>query len=225
MSLFFFQKISFILAVKTYYNLYSYFWAFIETDMKLEEQLLARAGGKCELTGAETDVVTYILPPETSSNLDNTLLISATLANQLNKTEQLNPEDWKFLPNAMWSEIPAVQIVCWRMLSRLKNEGWASEALDILYLDDETLTEAKKTGDHENDGYVSFHEDSIGQRLLEGDTVVLTKTLDVKGSSLKATLGTVVKNIRLVADNIEQIEGKIEGQTIVILTKYLRKQN
>jgi Uncharacterized Zn-ribbon-containing protein involved in phosphonate metabolism len=125
----------------------------------------------------------------------------------------------------MWSENPSVQIVCWRMLNRLKNEGWASEALDILYLDDETLAEAKKTGDHENDGYVSFHEDSIGQRLLEGDTVVLTKTLDVKGSSLKATLGTVVKNIRLVADNIEQVEGKIEGQTIVILTKYLRKQN
>jgi uncharacterized Zn ribbon protein len=33
-----------------------------------------------------------------------------------------------------------------------------------------------------------------------------------------------VKNIRLVPDNTEQIEGKIEGQTIVILTKYLRKQ-
>jgi protein PhnA len=27
-----------------------------------------------------------------------------------------------------------------------------------------------------------------------------------------------------VADNTEQIEGKIEGQQIVILTKYLRKQ-
>jgi protein PhnA len=27
-----------------------------------------------------------------------------------------------------------------------------------------------------------------------------------------------------VEDNKEQIEGKIEGQTIVILTKYLRKQ-
>ncbi|WP_231577149.1 hypothetical protein [Sphingobacterium sp. IITKGP-BTPF85] len=26
-------------------------------------------------------------------------------------------------------------------------------------------------------------------------------------------------------DNTEQIEGKIDGQTIVILTKYLRKQN
>ncbi|WP_312330641.1 PhnA domain-containing protein [Sphingobacterium sp.] len=193
--------------------------------MKLEEQLQARAGGKCELTGNGLTLVAYTLPPEITANLDNTLLISEKLVNQLNKTEQLNPEDWKFLPNAMWSENAAVQIVCWRMLSRLKNEGWASEALDILYLDDETLAEAKKTGDHENDGYVSFHEDSIGQRLFEGDTVVLTKTLDVKGSSLKATLGTVVKNIRLVANNIEQIEGKIEGQTIVILTKYLRKQN
>jgi protein PhnA len=47
--------------------------------------------------------------------------------------------------------------------------------------------------------------------------------LDVKGSSIKAPLGTVVKNIKLVKDNFEQIEGKIEGQTIVILTKYLRK--
>jgi protein PhnA len=38
-------------------------------------------------------------------------------------------------------------------------------------------------------------------------------------------MGTVVKNIRLVPDNTEQIEGKIEGQLIVILTKFVRKQN
>jgi protein PhnA len=38
-------------------------------------------------------------------------------------------------------------------------------------------------------------------------------------------MGTVVKNIRLVENNTEQIEGKIEGQVIVILTKYVRKQN
>jgi len=39
-----------------------------------------------------------------------------------------------------------------------------------------------------------------------------------------AKVGTVVRNIRLVPDNKEQIEGRIEGQQIVILTKYLRKQ-
>ena len=38
-------------------------------------------------------------------------------------------------------------------------------------------------------------------------------------------MGAVVKNIRVVEDNTEQIEGKIEGQLIVILTKYVRKQS
>jgi len=55
--------------------------------------------------------------------------------------------------------------------------------------------------------------------------VVLTRTLDVKGSTMSAKLGTVVRNIRLVEDNPEQIEGKVNGQQIVILTKYLRKQH
>ena len=82
----------------------------------------------------------------------------------------------------------------------------------------------KATDDHENGSAVDLHRDSNGQQLHNGDTVILTKSLDVKGSTLNAKLGTVVKNIRLVPDNTEQIEGKIEGQTIVILTKYLRKQ-
>jgi protein PhnA len=37
-------------------------------------------------------------------------------------------------------------------------------------------------------------------------------------------VGTVVRNIRLVENNTEQIEGRIEGQVIVILTKYVRRQ-
>lgn len=193
--------------------------------MKLDEQLLARTGNVCELSGTTDDLIFYTLPPDNTATLENTIVVSAHCAAQLNKNEQLDPDFWKFLPDSMWSEVPAVQVAAWRMLHRLKNEAWAADALDILYLDDETLEWAKQTGDHENEGYVEFHLDSIGQRLFDGDSVVLTKTLDVKGSSLRATLGTVVKNIRLVADNIEQIEGKIEGQTIVILTKYLRKQN
>jgi protein PhnA len=90
---------------------------------------------------------------------------------------------------------------------------------------DEMLAWAKATGDHESDGTVDLHKDSNGNILQNGDTVVLTKSLDVKGSSLNARMGTVVKNIRLVPDNTGQIEGKVEGQTIVILTKFLRKQN
>jgi protein PhnA len=100
------------------------------------------------------------------------------------------------------------------------SEAFADKAAG---LDDEQLAWARATGDHENDGAVEFHTDSNGQRLSDGDTVVLVKTLDVKGTSFSARAGTVVKNIRLIADNVEQVEGKIENQQIVILTKYVRK--
>jgi protein PhnA len=99
------------------------------------------------------------------------------------------------------------------------------EALDMMYLDDDMLTWAKAMGDHENSADVDLHRDCNGAILQTGDSIVLTKSLDVKGSSLNAKMGTVVKNIKLVVDNTEQIEGKIEGQQIVILTKYVRKSN
>ncbi len=124
----------------------------------------------------------------------------------------------------MWSEVPAVQVTAWRMLNRLRGESWAQDNLDMMYLSDEHLAWAKLTGDHENDASVDLHKDCNGQQLQSGDSVVLIKSLDVKGSTLNAKLGTVVKNIRIVADNTEQIEGRVEGQLIVILTKYVRKQ-
>ena len=124
----------------------------------------------------------------------------------------------------MWSEVPGIQVLAWRMLNRLKSESWATDNLDMLYLDDEKLAWAKALGDHDNDSAVELHKDSNGAVLQTGDTVVLTKSLDVKGSTLNAKMGTVVKNIRIVEENTEQIEGKIEGQVIVILTKYVRKQ-
>ncbi|HLT86534.1 MAG TPA: PhnA domain-containing protein [Sphingobacterium sp.] len=191
--------------------------------MSLEQQLIERSNNTCELCGNTAMLSLYTVPPSDRQTADNVIYVCNTCLDQIEKREQLDPAHWKVLSETMWSEYPAVQVMAWRMLSRLRHEGWASDNLDILYLDDENLEWAKKTGDHEQEGTVQFHVDSNGTRLYEGDTVVLVKTLDVKGSSLSAKLGTVVKNIRLVPDNPEQIEGKIEGQTIVILTKYLRK--
>ena len=67
------------------------------------------------------------------------------------------------------------------------------------------------------------HTDAFGNVLESGDTVVLTEQLNVKGTSFSASKGTVVKKIKLVHDNHEQIEGKINDQTIVILTKFVKK--
>lgn len=189
----------------------------------LIDELIDRSGNTCELCGSSENLSVYEVPPTSNANYDNSILCCSVCKGQIEKTDQINPDHWKVLSDTMWSPYLPVQIVAWRMLSRLRNEAWASDNLDILYLDDDALAWAKKTGDHESEATVEFHQDSNGTRLFEGDTVVLVKTLDVKGSSLSAKLGTVVKNIRLVPDNTEQIEGKIEGQTIVILTKYLRK--
>ena len=69
----------------------------------------------------------------------------------------------------------------------------------------------------------ALHVDSNGTELLNGDTVVLTQGLNVKGANFMAPKGTIVRKIHLVPDNHEQIEGKVNEQTIVILTKFVRK--
>ena len=192
--------------------------------MSLEEQLKQRSDNKCELCASEINLKVYEVGPQPRSTEDNNMLICAKCLAQIEKKEELDSNHWKCLGTSMWSEVPGVQVVSWRMLNRLRNESWAMEHLDMMYLDDDRLAWAKATGDHDNDSAVELHKDSNGNVLQAGDTIILTKSLDVKGTTLNAKLGTVVKNIRLVENNTEQIEGKIEGQVIVILTKYVRKQ-
>lgn len=191
--------------------------------MSVESELIARSNNQCELCASTENLSVYDVPPNAQQRIEDSILVCEKCLAQLDKKEALDSKHWNCLNESMWSEVPAVQVVAWRLLSRLRAESWAVDALDLLYFDEETLAWAKSTGDHENSSEVEFHKDSNGNLLQNGDTVILTKSLDVKGSNLNAKLGTVVKNIRLVHDNTEQIEGKIEGQMIVILTKYLRK--
>jgi protein PhnA len=193
--------------------------------MKLDELLQKRSNNTCELCSATAALQVYEVAPQHGSYADSSTLICNKCVAQINKKEEADVAHWQaLLANSIWHEVPAIKVISWRMLNRFRSESWAADSLDMLYLEDEWISVAKATGDHESDAAVDLHRDCNGQQLLSGDTVVLIKSLDVKGSTLNAKLGTVVKNIRLVNDNTEQIEGKIEGQTIVILTKYLRKQ-
>jgi len=185
--------------------------------------LAARSNNSCELCAASSSLSVYELPPSADGNADDSIYVCETCNAQLTKQAPLDEAHWNCLLTSMWSEHVPVKVAAWRMLQRMRYETWAADALDMLYLDDEQLAWARATGDHENDSAVQFHVDSNGQRLNDGDTIVLVKTLDVKGTSFSARAGTVVKNIRLVADNVEQVEGKVENQQIVILTKYTRK--
>lgn len=192
--------------------------------MKQDELLAKRSGNKCEMCEATENLKAYEVPPVTG-NIDDAIWVCKKCLLQIEKKEELDSSHLQCLTTSMWSEVPAVQVMAWRMLNRLRDESWAAENLDMMYLDDQKLAWAKASGDHENDAAVELHRDANGHVLQNGDSVVLAKSLDVKGTTLNAKMGTVVRNIHLVSDNTEQIEGKVEGQLIVILTKYVRKQN
>jgi len=93
----------------------------------------------------------------------------------------------------------------------------------MLYLDDETLKWAKSGLDEGEVEEKVVHIDSNGSELSAGDTVVLIKDLNVKGANFTAKRGTAVRNISLVHDDAGQIEGRVSGQHIVILTQFVKK--
>lgn len=194
--------------------------------MSLEKKIVARSNGTCELCETAEAVKIYSVPHGSGADIDTNVHVCDKCLAQINITEELESNYWaNFLPNTMWSGVPAVQVVAWRMLNRFRTETWAHDALDILYLDEDNLEWAKATGEHLTNIEDTLHRDCNGALLLPGDSVSLIKDLDVKGSSINAKMGTAVRNIRPDANDPAHIEGKIDGQSIMILTKFVRKIN
>jgi protein PhnA len=194
--------------------------------MSFEKELKARSGSKCELCSATENLRVYEIPPSLNGSFANSIFICETCEEQINDPEKINVNHWRCLNDSMWSEVPGVQVMAWRMLNRLRSEGWPADLLEMLYLDDDTLKWAKSTGEgDEEDGEIIKHLDSNGDLLQAGDNVILIKDLNVKGANFTAKRGTSVRRISLVHDNAEQIEGKVNGQHIVILTKFVKKSS
>lgn len=191
--------------------------------MSLDRELNKRSGGQCELCAATENLKEYIVLPTKKGGLDESIFACSTCIDQIENPDKVDLNHWRCLNDSMWSEQTPVQVVAWRMLSRLRAAGWPQELLDMMYLDEDTLTWAQATGEGEDDENKVIHRDSNGVILEHGDSVVLIKDLKVKGSSMVAKQGTAVRNIRLDHENAEYIEGKVDGQTIVIITQYVKK--
>ncbi|MCW9043022.1 MAG: PhnA domain-containing protein [Pseudopelagicola sp.] len=170
--------------------------------------------GPCAICGADGATTVYTVAPKSDEiRLCETCLLGV----------ESGPEDalhWQCLHEAIWSTDPAVQVVAWRLLHGLTEAPWARDLLDIAYLEPEVKDWAE-AGLPDPDAVV--HRDSNGAVLTAGDAVVLIKDLPVKGAGFTAKRGTAVRNISLVSDNAEHIEGRVEGQRIVILTKFVKK--
>lgn len=171
----------------------------------------------CALCTADAPTTDIKVGPETHGAA--TVALCDTCATQLTGTP--DPMHWRALANTMWSEDAGTQVLAWRMLDRLApTESWAQDLLDQLWLDDDTRAWAE-AGRHVEK---PVHRDANGAVLETGDTVTLIKALPVKGANFTAKRGTAVHKISLVQDNPAHIEGRVEGQRIVILTEFVKKR-
>ncbi len=183
--------------------------------------LSARAGGNCELCGTADSLAPQPVAPMPSPALERCVLLCQTCAGQLSPDATLDMKHWYCLQESAWSQEPAVQVQAWRLLQRLRTQGWAQDLLDQLYIEDETLAWARE-GLEDAEDAVSPTVDSNGAVLADGDCVTLIKDLDVKGAGFTAKRGTLVKNIRL-SDDPELIEGRVNKTSIFLKTCFLKK--
>lgn len=184
-----------------------------------EKRLKDRSGSVCEISGSDENLVVYLVAPKTEDIPENCILITQNLKDQIDNPETMVANDWRGLSDSMWNENLPVQIVSWRMHARLKN----NDMLEMMYLDEDALEWAKATGEADDDEGKIVHKDSNGNILKDGDSVVLIKDLDVKGATFTAKRGAAVHNIKLVWDDANLIEGRVESQSIFILTQYVKK--
>ena len=192
--------------------------------MNIEQELQERSGYQCELCTATNDLIVFEVKPTSNRGGQDNIMPGKTCNDQLSNPETVDSNHWRCLNESMWSEIDAVKVVAYSMLSKLASEGWPQDLLDMIYLEDDVLAWAKKGLLDESVEKIVIHKDINGNRLTDGDAIVLTQDLNVKGGgNFTAKRGTAVKNIKLDPNNAEYIEGRVEGQYIVILSKYVKK--
>lgn len=190
--------------------------------MSTEQALITRSGNKCELCGSTDSLTAFEVTPSDGS-VEQSALLCETCRGQIENIDSSNLNHWRCLNESMWSTESAVQVLAWRQLTQLValGEVWAQELLDMLYLDPEVQSWAE-AGSTNVDDEAAPTLDSNGAPLQAGDSVVIIKDLDVKGTSFVAKRGTAVRNISLTS-NPEHIEGRVNGTKIVILTKFVKK--
>lgn len=193
--------------------------------MSFEREVKKRAEDKCELCGHDEHLSVYDVPktPGYITGADLSILACTTCTSQFDDEDGRDANHWRCLNDSMWSPSAPVQVMAWRMLHRLKTEGWPQDLLDMMYMDDQQLEWAAAAGDAEDKTEALVHRDANGVILQTGDNVVLIKDLRVKGSSMIAKQGTAVRRISLDHENATFIEGKVDGVQIVLITEYVKK--
>ncbi len=196
----------------------------MKMNATIEREVTKRADNTCELCTATEKLNVYEVPetPVRIEGADGAILVCNTCESQF-EAEERDANHWRCLNDSIWSPVSAVKVMSFRMLHRLKAEGWPQDLLDMMYLEEDEREWARAAGDADDKSNALVHRDANGVILQAGDNVVLIKDLKVKGSSMVAKQGTAVRRISLDHENETYIEGKVDGQQIVLITEYVKK--
>jgi protein PhnA len=190
--------------------------------MHINNILQERSNGQCELCSSTDGLRAYAVPPRDDSHSDHQVVLCGECFRQIAAGDFTDESHWRCLTGSIWSEVPAVQALSYKLLQKMRSADWAQETLESVFPEESVISWAEAEDAMEAAKVV--HKDAFGVVLESGDTVILTQNLNVKGANFIAPKGTIVRKIRLVADNAGQIEGKINGDTIVIKTEFVRRQ-
>ena len=186
--------------------------------MSVATLLQERSSGVCELCQALAAEHVFLVPDSVDSDLNAHLHLCQSCLQNIEKAEGCDPQYFRFLSNSIWSPIAAVQVMSYRLLHAWSTESWAQDTLDIAYLDDDIKQWADAGLSEQKEATVDVN----GVVLQAGDSVTIIKDLDVKGANFTAKRGTAVRNIGL-SENPLHIEGKVNGQRIVLIAAYTKK--
>ena len=106
----------------------------------LGKELTRRSRAKCELCGQSGISLTAkeIPPVGEAPEVDKTLFLCKRCEEGVDGGN-LQPETWRFLEAAVWSQLPAAQVAAVRICRRLAGEdiAWATDTISNLYLEPE----------------------------------------------------------------------------------------
>lgn len=184
--------------------------------MSVEEELKVRSGGVCELCKSSEGLSVFEVAPSDES-AQQCVYICSTCKEQIEDSSKMDEAHFNCLNDSMWSEVPAVVVLSYRVLKALGRE----DLVDMIYMDDDTKKWADALQNSNSSGIVV--KDSNGVVLQAGDSVVIIKDLEVKGAGFTAKRGTTVRNISIPQDVEGHIEGRVNGTKIYLKTEFLKK--
>ncbi|MDR9826974.1 PhnA domain-containing protein [Vibrio sp. FNV 38] len=185
--------------------------------MSTEATLLERCQSKCELCSAETTLTAYPVPPESLVTVDYAAMLCEKCLGEIEAPEDIN--HWRCLNDSMWSTVPQVQVLAWRQLTRLNSETWAQDSLDMMYMEEDTMTWAMKGMSADDKPF-----DCNGVELKKGDDVTVIKDLPVKGTNQVIKQGTVIRGIS-IGNDPKLVSGKANGgQSMYVIAEFCRRK-